>query len=218
MRRQTLHRLLWGVLVLVIVGIVGASFWNGLGTGSKPERREKRPLEGLDVFGSVPDFTLIERSGKRFGLSDLKGKTWIANFIYTSCTDTCPLQSAALAKLQGELSKSKDWRLVSISVDPEHDAPAVLSGYAERFGADPERWFFLTGDKGEIYRLAQEGFRLSAAPAPGANNEKGRIVLHSARFVLVDGHGQIRGYYDSQDDKALKRLERDIKQLIEATA
>jgi protein SCO1 len=218
MTQKRVHQLLWGVLASVMLGVAAMGLWTGIGAPSKRERGEKGSLAGLDVFGTVPNFSLTAQSGERFGLADLDGKIWIADFIYTSCTDTCPLQSAALAKLQGELPKNDLWRVVSFSVDPDHDTPAVLSRYAARFGANPERWLFLTGDKKEIYRLAHEGFRLAVAAPPGASGQTGSIVAHSSRFVLLDGRGQVRGYYDSRDADALKRLERDINQLIKRTA
>ena len=96
-------------------------------------------------------------------MADLRGKVWIANFIYTHCTDTCPLQSAQMARLQEELKTEPDFRLVSITVDPEQDTPETLTEYATRFGADRERWLFLTGAKRALYALAVEGFRLSVA-------------------------------------------------------
>ena len=74
------------------------------------QRTAGKALEGLGNFGTVPDFSLIERSGISFKLSDLQGKIWIVNFIYTSCPDTCPLQSAEMARLQGELEHKADFR------------------------------------------------------------------------------------------------------------
>jgi cytochrome oxidase Cu insertion factor (SCO1/SenC/PrrC family) len=115
----------------------------------------------------VPDFALIERSERPITRTDLRGLVWIVNFFYTHCPDTCPLQSARMARLQGDFADERDVRLVSISVDPEHDTAAVLRDYAQRFGADAERWLFLTGDKAAIYHLAQQGFHLSVVD-PGA--------------------------------------------------
>ena len=145
--------LLLGVLAALLIG-------QGLRIGR--HERQDRPLEGLQVLWPVPDFSLTERSGRRVALADLRGTVWIANFIYTHCTDTCPLQSAAMARLQADLSSEPDVRLVSITVDPDQDTPDVLAEYATRFGADRDRWLFLTGEKKIIYALAQGGFRLGA--------------------------------------------------------
>ncbi len=215
MKDLSFRHLLWGLLVIVLAGVLGTVVWTRIGTWPKQGGWDERPLEGLGNFGTVPDFSLIERSGKRLELSDLQGKIWIANFIYTTCTDTCPLQSAEMAKLQAHLRQRTNVRLVSISVDPERDTPQVLSRYADRFKADPSLWLFLTGERGELYRLAQEGFHLSAVPVSAPSASNGDTVIHSSRFVLVDTKKQIRGYYDSTDREALRRLKQDLKTLLQ---
>jgi protein SCO1/2 len=206
------------LVIIVAVLVVMAAGVARLVVVSQSQPRQggwdQRPLEGLGTFGAVPEFSLVERSGRHVKLSDFQGKIWLANFIYTNCKDSCPLQSAEIAKLQNEMENRSGFEFVSISVDPEHDTPEVLSRYAERFKADPQRWLFLTGDKSEIYRLAQEGFRLSAVPASEKEAQETDVILHSSRFVLVDGKGQIRGYYDSTDAEAVKRLRHDIRVLL----
>jgi len=187
--------------------------------------------ETLGVYGEVPDFSLTERSGRRVTRVDLLGKAWVANFIYTQCTETCPLQTARLARLQSEFAGERDLRLVSITVDPKRDTPAVLSRYAERYGADPVRWLFLTGEKGAIFRLAKEGFRLGVAdpddaseatrPRPwlelpaawGSHGSKG-LILHSPRLVVVDRRAKIRAYHRPDDEEALERLRRNVRLVL----
>ena len=192
---------------------LGTALWLKLAPQSQTHAWNPKPLEGLSHYGAVPDFSLIERSGKTTSLADLRRTVWIADFIYTSCTDTCPLQTAEMAKLQEELKDKAGIKLISFSVDPERDTPPVLSRYADRFKADANRWLFLTGGKEQIVRLAQEGFRLSAAPASSVGRDS-EIIFHSTRFVLVDKEAQIRGYYDSRDADALQRLKRDVATLL----
>jgi len=156
-------------------------YWYGLGPRAGGDAS---PLERLGNFGTVPDFALMERSERRITRTDLLGLLWVVNFFYTDCPDTCPLQSARMARLQHDFSAERDVRLVSISVDPAHDTPAVLRDYAQRFGADAERWLFLTGDRATIYRLAQQGFHLSvvdpgAAPPPPGEQSGARPHLLS---------------------------------------
>ena len=150
-----------GLLVLVLAGILGTAVWIWQDLRFELWNRGEPGLEALQVFGTLPDFSFVERSGRTVTLADLRGKVWIANFIYTHCTDTCPLQSARLATLQDDFAGERDLRLVSITVDPARDTPKVLAKYAARFGADPDRWWFLTGEKQAIYALAQQGFYLS---------------------------------------------------------
>jgi protein SCO1/2 len=200
---------------VVLSVLVGIAFWNWQAKLQRQGDGEEKPLEGLKQFGSVPQFSLIERDGRRITLSDLKGKVWILNFIYTNCPDTCPIQSAQMREIQDEFPNEKDMYLVSITVDPERDTPKVLSEYAKRFHADPGRWFFLTGDKEAIYKLAEEGFRLGATELPHDKRPaSGATHTHSPRFVLVDREAQIRGYYVSIEPEAMKRLRRNLKILL----
>lgn len=147
----------------------------------------------------VPEFQLIERSGVTMNRSQLQGKVWVAGFIFTSCPGPCPLLSAQMATLQQHYVKEKDFRLVSFTVDPMTDTPAVLSGYAQRFGADPERWLFLTGDPQQVQHTLVDGFKQLVEKLP---SEEGKPpnVLHSERFLLVDRQGQVRALLDPKQD------------------
>lgn len=205
--------LLLGVSVLSLGIILGTFFWLKLAPRPGLTGWAAKPLEGLQRYGSVPQFSLVERSGKAITLADLRGSIWIADFIYTTCQDTCPMQTAEMAQLQKEWKDREGLKLVSFSVDPEKDTTAVLSRYADRYKADGQRWLFLTGAKEEISRLVQAGFRLSAVALPGDGNV-GSVIMHSPRFVLIDKQAEIRGYYDSRDPQALQRLKADVETLI----
>lgn len=148
----------WGLL-FGCLGLGGGVLWYG--QQLLPRAGGERPLERLGNFGMVPAFVLTERSGRRVTREALQSRIWVTNFFYTRCPDVCPLQSTKMAGLQRDLADHQDVRLVSISIDPEHDTPDVLQDYAKNFGADPDRWLFLTGEKKTIYRLAQDGFHLS---------------------------------------------------------
>ena len=205
--------LLLGVSVLSLGIILGTFFWLKLAPRPGLTGWAAKPLEGLQRYGSVPQFSLVERSGKAITLADLRGSIWIADFIYTTCQDTCPMQTAEMAQLQKEWKDREGLKLVSFSVDPEKDTTAVLSRYADRYKADGQRWLFLTGAKEEISRLVQAGFRLSAVALPGDGNV-GSVIMHSPRFVLIDKQAEIRGYYDSRDPQALQQLKADVETLI----
>jgi len=205
--------LLLGVSVLSLGIVLGTFFWLKLAPRPGLMGWDAKPLEGLQRYGSVPQFSLVERSGKATTLADLRGSIWIADFIYTTCQDTCPMQTAEMAQLQEEWKDRGGLKLVSFSVDPEKDTTEVLSRYANRYKADAQRWLFLTGAKEEISRLVQEGFRLSAV-ALSSDSNKDSVIMHSPRFVLIDKHGEIRGYYDSRDPQAMQRLKKDAASLM----
>ena len=165
----------------------------------------------LPVLGSVPEFALTEATGTTLRRADLSGKVWIASFIFTRCGEACPMMMRKETRLQSELPLRDDLRLVSFSVDPDWDTPKVLTDYAHVFGADRGRWLFLTGDKKQVYHLATEGFRLATVDA---NPAKEMPILHSTKLVLVDRHGAIRGYYDSTEEAELRKLIRDVRQVL----
>ena len=214
-------------LILGVSVLAGAIAW------SARARDAVSPgsLERLDVYGQVPPFSLIERSGRRITLDDLEGRVWVANFIYTECKESCPIQSLELARVQEEFVGAPDLKLVSITVDPQHDTPEVLQRYAERYGAT-DRWWFLTGEKREIYCLATRGFRLSVAdpnaPAPiecgaafhlgprpaWASHGSRGLFMHSARVVLVDRTARIRAYHLATDAESMKNLRANLRRLL----
>jgi len=208
-----LRKVQWGLLAVLLAALGGIGVWNWQAITGKQGGWEEKPLEGLKVYGTVPEFSLLERRGHQINLSDLKGKIWVADFIYTNCRDTCPIQSAQMKLIQDEFTNEKNLRLVSITVDPDRDTPMVLRNYAKRFGASPDRWLFLTGEREQLYRLAQEGFRLSAVPV-SRDEGASSIIAHSSRFVLVDSEARIRGYFHGTDKDAVVRLRRDLKALL----
>jgi protein SCO1/2/putative membrane protein len=152
------------------------------------------PLD--DDLGEVGDFALTERDGHTVRASDLRGKVWIASFLFTRCTGECPQISATIRQLQSDLAGYPDVRFVTFTVDPEHDDPEELKRYAEHFDADPERWLFLTGKESEIYQLIHDKFHLTARQRQGEERKPGAEVEHQQKLVVVDRNGHIRGYYD----------------------
>jgi protein SCO1 len=185
--------------VAALLVVAGAAVWQMV-----------RGAEPPPVLGEVPDFALVNRDGQPVRRADLAGAPWVADFIFTRCGAACPMMSLRMARLERELPADLGVRFVSFSVDPEYDTPKVLQEYAESFGA-PGRWLFLTGEKGEIYRLSREGFKLAVDDTTPVNEDE--PILHSTRFVLVDGDGRIRGYYEAFDEEAVKKLTADVEAL-----
>jgi protein SCO1/2 len=209
--------LLRGVLVLALAWLTAALIQTA---------RNGRPAEDvLPVQGEVGGFTLIGRDGAAMSAEELKGRVWIADFIFTRCASTCPAMTREMARLASDFARHPDLRYVSFTVDPEHDSPQVLDRYAANHGAG-ESWFFLTGPRDRIYDLARTRFHLgvedveelaAAQDTPGsASGADGAAepFIHSTRFVLVDRQGRIRGYYDSADPLKLRRLRTDVQSLL----
>jgi len=164
---------------------------------------------GISSYGAVPHFQLINQEGQPFDSARLAGKIWIADFIYTTCPGPCPIIGTRMSELQEPLEKT-DVHLVSFSVDPEKDKPEVLLGYAEKLRADPKRWDFLTGPKSTIYKLSHDDFKLAVSDG----SDEAGIPVHSTRMVLVDRHGEIRGYYQATAADAVTKLLADTSHLL----
>ena len=190
-------------LILIPLVTAGVLFWlwqlqvNAL---------SNRPLPS---YGTVPSFVLVNQDAQPFGSQQLSGKIWIADFIFTTCPGPCPIISTRMSELQKPLGKS-DVHLVSFSVDPEKDTPEVLRVYADKLRKEPLRWDFLTGSLEAISSLSRDGFNLGISE--GEQPESGPI--HSTRFVLVDRHGVIRGYYDALAPDGVTKLLADTNHLL----
>jgi cytochrome oxidase Cu insertion factor (SCO1/SenC/PrrC family) len=209
------------LILAALVGLAAAAWFTAPRhrAGAGPAEDTSSPLQELADLGEVPDFTLVSQTGDSVRLADLRGQVWIGDFIFTNCASTCPMMTSQLVKLSGALAGVDRVRLVSFSVDPDRDTPSRLAEYAAGYGAQPERWLFLTGDKAAIRRLSVEGFHLPVGDATPADLAAGaEPVLHSTRFVLVDAQGHIRGYYDGGDEAALERLRAHVRELAAAAA
>lgn len=162
------------------------------------------PAAKLDDYGVVPHFALTDSEGHPFDSNALKGKVWIVDFIYTNCPGPCPRMTSQMHKLAMELKDDRDIRLVSISVDPQHDTPPVLNAYAHRFGGPTPQWAFLTGAQPTVDLLTVNTFHIGTV--------RNRLV-HSTRFMLVDKNGHLRGYYSTFDPEEFQKLQADAEAL-----
>jgi protein SCO1/2 len=198
----------WLIIILgIVLGVV-------LLSRSLGDRGEGALSKGLPKIAIVPPFALTERSGKSITNRDLAGKIWVADFIYTTCPGPCPIVTAAMARLQDAVAHDPQVQLVSFTVDPDTDTPAVLSTYADKFGADPNRWWFLTGPKKPLYDLIQNGFLQPLQDNSGQPAEPGQYkVTHSTYLALVDADGNVRGFYDGVGTDNRGELLQDIKVL-----
>lgn len=186
-----------GALLLMMTIGLGLVWWWG-----------RQPPPALPVLGTLPAFSLTDKSGATVTLATLAGRPWIVDLVFTRCQLSCPRMTERMASLGSRLAPGV--RRVSVTVDPAHDTPAVLVDYAKLHKAEAPDWLFLTGSEADVRRFAVDGLKLGVAAAdptdPRAAQEP---VTHSTRFVLLDGAGRVRGYYDAFDEGALGRLLRD---------
>ena len=181
----------------------------------------------LPVLGQIPEFQLTSQEGKPFTDRDMRGKVWVADFIFTSCGGACPMMTERMkTQVQSVLQEmAQDHpdlpvRIVSFSVDPDRDTPERLADYAKDHGADLKLWCFLTGPLREITRTVVQGFKISMGKLPLAtpaakypSEEEIFEVVHGEQFVLIDAQGRIRGYYSSEGT-GLRKLLADLRNLL----
>jgi len=159
----------------------------------------------LPVFYDVPEFELVAQDGQPFNSRALRGKVWVADFIYTTCPGPCPRMTSQMREVQDAVIKMADVKLVSFTVDPARDTPEVLAAYAQAHGASTVDWYFLTGPEATLQTLDKNTFKLG---------DLNGSLQHSTRFVLVDRNARIRGYYDTSESRAIARLIADVYALV----
>lgn len=163
---------------------------------------QKRKLIPDTLYHQVLPFSLTDSKGKPFASTLLDGNIYIANFFFTRCPDVCPKVHVSMDSLLRVFKIHPEIKFVSFTVDPAFDTPGVLSAYAEKRKADPSRWFFLTGNKYDIDKLARNSYLLdSSTDAKDATD-----YIHSQLLVLIDANHHIRGYYDGTQHAEWKRL------------
>ena len=161
---------------------------------------------GDTIFEKVPDFKFLAQTGKEISQRDLDGKIYVANFFFTSCQGICKQMSTQMTRVQDKFRNDPSVKIVSYTVDPERDSVEALQQYADMYNANPDKWYFLTGAKKEIYDLAQHGYFLPVQEAPDGTVD----FVHSEKFILVDKDKHVRGIYDGTDEKEVNRLITEI--------
>lgn len=206
--------LLWAVVAIVAVtAIRNQKADNPLPT-AKPAAADAEPAQPKPIVvkdgdaaasdlptwdpKGVADFAFTERSGKTVTKADLLGHPWVVCFVFTKCAGPCMTVSGSMARLQDAL-KDTDVRLVTLTVDPRRDTPDVLKNYADGFGADPDRWLFLTGDRDKLHRLTMKSFLMPVQELEGEERKPGWEVLHTTNILLVDEKGVVQAKYDGKD-------------------
>jgi len=174
----------------------------------------------LAIIGQVPAFSFTNQKGNTITNASYEGKVYIAEFFFTTCPSICPIMNRNMVIIQDEFYGNPNLGIASFSIDPEFDTPAVLQEYATSYGITNPNWHLLTGDKLDIYTLANNGFNLYVAQ----NEEVEGGFEHSGFFALVDQQGNIRSrldehgnpivYYNGLEQDQIVMLKDDIKKLL----
>ncbi len=168
--------------------------------------------EKLPPLNTVRPFSFIRQDGKEVTQKDMVGKTYIAEYFFTTCKGICPKMNKNMQKVYEELKNEKDFMILSHTVDPETDSVPVLKRYADSLGASIDNWWFLTGTKENLYKTARESYLLDD-PQNSSKNIKEQFI-HTQFFALVDKGGQVRGIYDGLKKEEITQLVDDCKMLL----
>lgn len=161
-------------------------------------RMHRQPLP---VFGKIADFTLTNQDNHVTTLADLTNHVWVADIIFTRCAGPCPIMTGQMESIQDALPKTSNAKLVTLTTDPDFDTPLMMKKYGEHFGANFNRWMFLTGTKGEIAALAGGSLKLSAVPVkPEDRKNSADLFIHTTIFVVIDKHAQLRGIFETEGE------------------
>jgi len=192
----------FGILIGFSILMLGSSCIN------KEEASLKR-------WSKVEPFTLTERNGQTISLDDLQGSYWVAQFFYSRCGKECEILGRRMKTIQSSIQgDNKDnIKLVSISVDPVGDTPEYLQYYAKNFGAKEGTWYFLTGDKAEIYDLIIGSFLLPASPEMSNKSDFPKNFIHSEKFAVVDPYGFVRAFFDGMNPDTPQKVIETIQKL-----
>jgi protein SCO1 len=205
-------------LTLILIGMLAVLA--GCSAGDRPAEETQTGQSAAsdndvsDLNWQVPSFTYTNQNNETVGLEDLKGKVWLADFIFTRCPNVCPPMTANMSKVQEALKQAGvKAEIVSFTVDPEHDQPEQLREFAEKHHADLNSWHFLTGySLEEIQKLTREAFKGSISQQEGPSPDVPLLVNHPTQFYLIDQNGKVVKFYDGLKPDAGQIIQ-DIKNL-----
>jgi protein SCO1/2 len=199
---------LWPIYALAALTLCAAGAF-ALYISKKPRAAATvREPSRLERMSPMPDFALVSHENRKISRADFAGNVIVMDFFFSRCKGVCPAMKESLQAVQSALGSEPRLRLLSVSVDTVNDTPEVLSAFAMKLGAKPGFWTFSTGEKAAIVGFAREGLKLGSSEVPGD-------ILHSDRFVLVDGDGFVRGYYRGTERESVDALIADVRTLLQ---
>lgn len=206
-------------LIQLLVGLIILATFSGCSSTDEklpylgePETVRK-VVDGKEVeeqvYPTIPDFAFTNQYGETVTQKDVSGKIYVADFFFVTCPTICPVMKKNMLNVYKMYKDNPDIRILSHTIDPDHDTPAVLKQYAQDIGVTGKMWQFVTGDREKIYDIGENHYLVTAgkdSTAPGG-------YIHSGAFVLIDKEKHIRGMYDGTTVDGTQKLIRDINAL-----
>jgi protein SCO1/2 len=165
----------------------------------------------LPVMTYVKDFSFTDQDGQKLMQRDVEGKVYVTEYFFTTCKGICPKMNYNMQKVYEKFKNDSSFAIISHTCQPEVDSVPLMKAYAQKMGAGPN-WYFVTGSKDSLYKMARESYLL--------DNEKNNSVniadqfIHTQFFALVDKQGRVRGIYDGLKNDEIDKLNTDIKDLL----
>ncbi|MCC7050660.1 MAG: SCO family protein [Bacteroidia bacterium] len=201
------------LLIVLGFGVIAYSIYNN--------KSNKKPLRYLPIYGNytivntdtiyhrVPDFSFTDQLGKVVTQNNFKNKIYVTDFFFVTCKTICPIMTDNMESVYNEFKNDTNILFLSHTVNPEDDSVQVLKEYAEQHHANNNRWYFVTGNKKELYNQARKGYYLEANEGDGGEDD----FIHTQNFALIDPNKNIRGYYDGTKENDIKKLLSEINLL-----
>ena len=162
------------------------------------------------LYHQIPDFEFINQDSVKITQKDFAGKIYVADFFFTTCPTICPKMKTQMLRIFKKFKDNPRVAILSHTIDPRHDTPAVLKEFSKNLGIQNSMWQMVMGDKAKIYEIGQKSYMVSATDDP---TQPGGIV-HSGAFILVDKNHHIRGIYDGTEPKRVDKLMEDMDLLL----
>lgn len=208
-------RMNWRNLVIAL-GLIGVGFSCGNSSKEAEENKELPILGRHDytdtdtIYHTIADFKFVDQDSNWVTNDTFRDKVYVADFFFTSCPTICPIMKTQMLRVYDSLGNENDLGFLSHTIDPKHDTVAVLKEFADRLGVNSEKWRFVTGEKEDIYKIAQTSYYVTTIED---GSEPGGFI-HSGAFILVDKDQRIRGVYDGTKEEDVNLLMKDIKKLL----
>ncbi len=170
----------------------------------------ERDVVGSDtMYHKIDSFSFVDQDSVIITNETFNGKIYIADFFFTSCRTICPIMKTQMLRVYDSVQNDAEVLLLSHTIDPEYDTVRLLHDYAERLGVKSDKWHFVTGNKDDIYRIAQTSYFATALE----DSAEPDGFIHSGAFLLIDPQRRIRGKYDGTKEEDVNRLLEDIRRL-----
>jgi protein SCO1/2 len=170
----------------------------------------------LPVMSYVQNFSFTDQNGQPVTEKNIDGKVYVTNYFFTTCNGICPKMNFNLKGVYDQFKNDKNFAIISHSSMPETDSASLLKAYEEKMlpndHNNPAKWYFVTGSKDSLYKMARQSYLLDNDKNNSENIQE--AFIHTQFIALVDRKKRVRGIYDALKPAEIAQLEKDIINLL----